>query len=116
MNWRYDGDPEEILNRFSPEECEEIEAILRKLKPDERAQVLLYVWIFLDEDFQEHWEVNDYITDHDKWDEFPEIRSFNDHARANELRGITPRFFAIVCEILGLDDFPGSPLIRSRKY
>ena len=90
--------------------------ILSGLTDEERREVEGYVEIFVTQEFKEHWQVNDWIGLFDSWDNFRSIRSINDHVVAKGLEGIHPRFFAIVCELLDIHKFDGSPLIKSTKY
>jgi hypothetical protein len=86
------------------------------MKPEENKEVEDYLKIFRGQNFREHWEVNVWISSMNKWDDFKNIRSINDHERAKNLQGIQPRFFAEVCQRLKLEDFNGSKLIKAVKY
>lgn len=86
------------------------------LSKKEIKQLLKYLWIYLIEEYEEHWEVNQHITDEEMWDEFEELRSLNDHGYRNKIRGIAPRYFAIVCSALEITAGDGEPLIDYERY
>lgn len=91
-------------------------ASFTELTEDEIEQLLSYLWIFISENFEEHWQVNNYITEHDIWDEFTAIRSLNDHGHRQKIKGITPKHFAIACKVLDIDADDGAPLRDYLKY
>lgn len=101
---------EEMIMMIDPED------VFTGLTPAERMEVELYVAIFREHDFRDHWQVNEWISANGRWGVFPNIRSFNDHVLAKGVRGIRPRFFARVCNVLGLREFDGSPLLTSTPY
>ena len=90
--------------------------ILATLTEAERREVERYTAIFHAEGFGEHWQVNQWIDRHDSWDNFPSIRALNDHERVTGVRGIAPRFFAIVCRLRDIGPDAGSKLLRSERY
>ncbi|HEX5272720.1 MAG TPA: hypothetical protein VFW33_19620 [Gemmataceae bacterium] len=90
--------------------------VLSRLSDQERCEVERYVEIFRRKGFKKHWQVNDWIGCFDSWDNFRSIRAINDHVVAKGLQGIQPKFFAIVCRLLEINDFDGSPLIKSTTY
>jgi len=86
-----------------------------KISEIELKQVKAYVDIFKNNSFQEHYEVNNYISRHNLWNDFSEIRSMNTHG-VNCIKGILPKFFAIVCKILEITGDNGEPLDKSEPY
>lgn len=92
------------------------DAAFSELSQKEVEQLLTYLWIFISEDLDEHWEVNEYITNNDIWDDFSELRSLNDHGYKNRVKGITPKYFAIACTVLDVDADDGAPLEDYKKY
>lgn len=86
------------------------------LSPDETAEVNDYMKIFRDNVFSTHIEVNEYITDNNLWDQFSRIRSLNDHGSHKNIRGIQPKYFHIVCQLLGITGEGGLPLDFYKKY
>jgi hypothetical protein len=75
-----------------------------------------YTGIFIDNKFEVHYEVNQFISEHKRWGDFPSIRSLNDHGDSKEIRGILPKFFMVVCVLLGVDGENGVPLDKAKKY
>lgn len=90
--------------------------LFRGLSHEEIAEVETYVQLFQSEGFASHWQVNDWISAHGQWDSFTHIRSINDHVVAKGLCGIQPKFYRIVCVMLGLAVEDGSPLLEAKKY
>ena len=103
-------------NNYEPVNSNET-SILRKYSLSEEAsQVKKYAKIFKDKSFYEHYEVNNYIGNHNLWNDFSKIRSFNDHGNYKRIPGIQPKYFAIVCEILEITGAGGSPLDKAEPY
>lgn len=88
----------------------------KKLSAEETDQLAAYIMIFEDNDLDEHWEVNEYISDNDMWDEFDEIRALNTHGRGRQVKGIMPQYFALVCRVLAIRSDGGTPLEKSEHY
>ncbi len=86
------------------------EASFVTLKAEELEQTAEYIQLYHSRKCSEHWQVNNIITKEGKWDEFTAIRSLNDHGTASKLKGITPKFFAIVCLVLSIQGDDGAPL------
>ena len=86
------------------------------LTSKEKSQVLEYIEIYKRESFEEHWQVNRYITNNNLWDSFSEIRSLNDHGDHKRIPGILPRFYGIVCNVLNIGGSNGASLDKSEKY
>lgn len=87
-----------------------------ELSQEETEQLLRYLKIFISNDFRRHWEVNEYISENDIWDKFSELRSLNDHGYPTKIKGITPKYFAIVCRALNIGGDNGAPLQDYEKY
>ena len=93
------------------------ETILPDQTSNKDQEILEYVKIFRDEGFTEHWHVNRYITHHNLWDFFTNIRAYNNHGIGKEnILGILPEHYATVCHILEIDGDRGDKLIESIKY
>lgn len=86
------------------------------LSEDQICEVREYINIFEREGFSEHYEVNNWISSRGLWGKFPNMRSINTHRSGRRVLGIEPRYFSIVCAILELHDFKGSPLDDTEKY
>jgi hypothetical protein len=86
------------------------------LSDAEIAELKEYTGIFIENKFHLHYEVNQFINDHKRWDDFPCIRSLNDHGDSKGIRGILPKFFKVVCVLLGVDGEKGAPLDKAKKY
>jgi hypothetical protein len=79
-------------------------------------QVRRYVGIFRSNLFQEHYEVNNFITNHGLWNQFFKIRSLNDHGLHKGIPGILPKYFKVVCELLAITGACGAPLDKAEPY
>jgi hypothetical protein len=86
------------MRYFFKEICE---ASNTKLSYSELKEMQLYLNIYLENKFTKHHQVNQYIDDHDMWDEFKQIRTLNYHG-GKKVRGISPQHYAIVCSVLNL--------------
>ncbi|MCJ8296287.1 MAG: hypothetical protein MJK15_17960 [Colwellia sp.] len=82
----------------------------------EASEVLAYVDIFNDNNYKEHWQVNEYINNRNMWDRFFNIRSMNTHENQYTVQGIKPAFYRIVCNVLNINGDGGSRLISSESY
>ncbi len=92
---------------------------LRDLKynlMDEERELNEYIDIYLKNGFKEHYEVNDYITKNNLWDNFSNMRSLNDHRGCKNILGILPKFYAQVCKRLNIEGAGGSPLDNATHY
>ena len=103
---------EEKAQVIDDEEC----ANKYGISVNELYQVERYIFIFKSCSFTQHWQVNNYISKNNLWSEFDNIRSFNDHGANMHIRGILPKFFSLVCEILEINSSNGEPLTRSQRY
>ena len=79
-------------------------------------ELLNYLWIYKINNMSEHWQVNEFISENDIWDEFKEIRSMNDHGYEFQIHGIKPNYYAIICSVLNKEKGDGAPLIDWRSY
>lgn len=87
-----------------------------KLSLDESNEVKKYIDIYRSNNFKEHYEVNSYISKMNLWNDFPNIRSLNDHGDNIEIPGILPRFYAIICKELEIDGAGGASLDKATPY
>jgi len=86
------------------------------LSKKEVRQLAKYLYIFKKKNFLKHWEVNKYITKKKKWEKFKALRSYNDHGYNKEIKGIMPKYFAIVSKIIKNREYKGEKLINARRY
>ena len=86
------------------------------LSAEEIKQVEEYIEIYKSNNFTQHHEVNKYITDRNLWNNFSKIRALNDHGRNKEIQGILPKYYGVVCVILGIKGGNGQPLDKSVPY
>ena len=86
------------------------------LTNDEIEQLLNYLWIFKTQDCSAHYEVNQYISNNDLWEDFSELRSLNDHGYRKRIKGITPDFYAIACGAMNMAKGDGQPLEDYERY
>jgi len=103
-NYSHSNDTGESLtngNKFTPIESEEINE---------------YVKIYRTNKLTKHFEVNDYISINNLWDKFPTIRSLNDHGKHKELKGIQPKYFEAICQILNIFGEKGVHLDAYKPY
>lgn len=82
----------------------------------ELAEAIRWVRIYIINKFNKHFEVNEFITKHDLWDEFTHIRSFNDHNMYKNIRGIKPKIYKAVCNEFGVSGNNGLPLTSYKEY
>ena len=75
-----------------------------------------YIQIYVQNRFSKYWMVNNYISNHDLWDQFTSIRSINTHQNGYVCQGIRPIYFAIVCNVLNKARLGGSPLEKAKRY
>lgn len=86
------------------------------LSNNEIEQIKSYMNIYNIQGFKSQKEANKYITKKNRWGEFPDIRSLNDHGAYKNVPGILPKFYRITCEILDITKGNGAPLIKATKY
>ena len=89
---------------------------MNNLTWQEQQEIDEYINIFEDFNFQKHYEVNNYISKNKLWDRFPTIRAENTHENGAIVDGISPKYFAIVCRLVGMEYGGGSNLIKSERY
>jgi hypothetical protein len=88
----------------------------KELSSGETREIDEYIKIYKENNCTEHHEVNSLITINDRWDEFPTIRSLNDHSENKNIKGILPKYFEIVCTILKISGDTGKPLDKATHY
>ena len=86
------------------------------LSLNEANEVNAYIKIFRENGFKEHFQVNEFITNKDKWNEFPTIRSLNDHGEHKKIPGVLPKYFDMVCSILKINGANGRSLDKATHY
>lgn len=86
------------------------------LSKAEMVQIKSYMAIYSEHNFKTQKATNNYITDTKRWDEFPDIRSLNDHGSYTNIPGILPKFYRITCEILKITKGHGAHLTKATKY
>ncbi len=87
-----------------------------KLSAEEVSELVKYIMIYKGNKCKEHYEVNNIISTQNRWGEFRKLRSMNDHGHIGRIRGIAPKYFAIVCKVLSIDDAGGDPLLDYERY
>ena len=87
-----------------------------KLSAQELTELLKYLWIYKENNFSEHWQVNEFITENEIWDEFKAIRSLNDHGYEFRIRVIKPNFYAVICRVLKMEKGDGAALQDWNSY
>ena len=92
------------------------DASYTRLSEAELNELLNYLWIYKKSNMSEHWQVNEFISENDIWDEFKGIRSMNDHGYEFHIHGIKPNFYAIVCRVLDKEKGDGAPLLNWNSY
>jgi cold shock CspA family protein len=86
------------------------------LSENEIIQLTSYLKLFKEHNCSEHWEVNEIISAEKIWGSFEEIRSLNNHGYRRSVKGILPKYFAIVCEVLEVGGDGGAKLLNATKY
>lgn len=67
--------------------------------------------------FSDQAKMNNYLTREKEWDNFPSIRAINNHGNYTNIRGITPKAYAKVCELMKKNiSSGGQPLTSSKQY
>lgn len=87
-----------------------------ELSNNEVEQIKIYMNIYNENNFKNQKDANKFITNENRWDEFPDIRSLNDHGTYKNVPGILPKFYRITCEILDITKGNGAQLIKATKY
>jgi hypothetical protein len=82
----------------------------------EIAELKKYTEIFIVNNFEVHHAVNQFISKNNRWADFPCMRSLNDHGDNKDIPGILPKYFMIVCILLGVSGDGGTPLDEAKKY
>ena len=106
-----------LYNRYlkpDPERTDQMKG--QTLTRAETDEIEEYIKIHRENSFSKHFEINRYISNNDLWGRFPTIRSLNDHGASKEVAGIEPKYFSIICQLLGISGENGSPLEAYRKY
>jgi hypothetical protein len=93
-----------------------IKASPKQLSNEEINQLLDYLFIYIGNNCATHWQVNNIISKANDWNSFSEIRSLNDHGYKTKVKGILPKYFAIVCEVLKVSGDGGNPLKDAKHY
>lgn len=86
------------------------------LSKAEMDQIKSYMAIYSEHNFKTQKAENNYITENNRWDEFPDIRSLNDHGLYTNIPGIFPKYYRITCEILKITKGNGAQLTKATKY
>ena len=67
--------------------------------------------------FTDQKNMNNHLTNENKWDNFPLIRAINTHGTISGIKGITPKAYAKVCRLMEREiSSGGRPLIDSKRY
>lgn len=93
-----------------------VKASFSELTIAEIEQLINYILIFKENNYTQHWQVNQKISQKRMWDSFKDIRSYNDHGYKNNIKGILPKYFSIVCEVLEILGDDGNPLLDAKSY
>jgi hypothetical protein len=83
---------------------------------DENKEIHEYLKIFLNNGFKEHYQVNNYITQKNMWNNFKIMRSLNDHGEHKNIKGIQPKYYAIICKRLNISGAGGKQLDDVHLY
>jgi len=94
------------------------ETVLRGefLSSSEATEINKYIKIYRESGFTKHFEVNKLISVNNRWGEFKTIRSLNNHGKHKEIKGIQPKYFEIICNILSISGERGLPLDAYKKH
>ena len=105
-----------LYEHYSNPSAENNVALRSQLNFKEIEEIQRYINIYQAESFCAHFEVNKYITSHNLWNQFPTIRSLNDHGELKNIHGIQPKYFEIICHLLKISGENGRPLDAYRAY
>lgn len=86
------------------------------LSNNEVQQIKDYIRVYNEHGFNSQKDANNFITNENYWDKFPDIRSLNLHGTYKDVPGILPKFYRITCEILNITRGNGAPLKKATKY
>lgn len=87
-----------------------------ELSKAESEEISQYIKIYHSNNFTEHHQVNNFISENNFWNQFSTIRSLNDHGQHKEIKGIQPKYFNIICQLLKISGGNGLPLDSYKKY
>ncbi|MBY0446784.1 MAG: hypothetical protein K2Q15_16435 [Burkholderiales bacterium] len=79
-------------------------------------EVLKWVNVFNDGRCTYQKDANEIITRENRWNEFPNLRSLNDHGMHKRVPGIESNYYSLFCYLLGCGGAGGAPLEASHKY
>jgi hypothetical protein len=106
---RRDPHPEKSTMRFSPNDLQDV-------TQQDVKEIIQWISIYRDQCYIEHKDVNNYITRNNRWDDFPNMRSLNDHGSHKNVPGITPDFYRLCCNLLSIEGLGGASLDFYKKY
>ena len=87
-----------------------------RLTKEEMTQIKSYMIIYSSNNFNTQKMTNNFITENNRWNEFPDIRSLNNHGQHTNIPGILPKFYRITCSILDIIEGGGAKLTKATKY
>ena len=79
-------------------------------------EIEAWIKIYKDNNFNLHYQVNNYISKHNIWDLFPTIRAHNDHGDGKVVNGILPQYYRKICIKLDIGGGQGDKLKESIPY
>ncbi|MGF1719135.1 hypothetical protein L4D20_03715 [Vibrio kyushuensis] len=82
----------------------------------EEEQLSNYIKIFHRIGASQLHEVNQYIEQKNKWNDFHLLRSKNTHANGSTVNGIAPKHYKYCCEELGINAGNGTPLTNYKLW
>ena len=89
---------------------------MNNLTSQEEKEIREYISIYNRLNFSKHYEVNNFISINRLWYRFPAIRSMNTHANGATVPGIFPKYYSIVCKLVGMESGDGTSLEKSEEY
>lgn len=102
------------VKKYTPEEIRKM--YCNGMQDDEWLEIISYVSLMKKNNIKDQGVMNEYISRNRLWNNFPIIRSMNDHGYGIEIAGITPKAYKIVCKLIDMHTGLGNPLLGSRKY
>lgn len=79
-------------------------------------EITHYISIYRTQKFSKHYEINNWITQNDLWEQFRNIRSLNHHVGGVVVKGIRETYFKITCRLLAISDEGGSRLEKCQPW
>jgi hypothetical protein len=106
----------DIINKIEKIKSKIDKVSYESLSDETKDQIAAYINIFKNYNCDQHWQVNNIISENNDWGKFDKIRSMNNHGHRKLIKGIMPKYFAIICKTLEIEADDGERLIDYTPY